>query len=257
MCHRPEGRAPGPPYRAAVRTHGRVEIVSADGSHVPAYGAIPVEPRRGCAVLLPDVRGLHPFYEDLAYRFAEAGFTTLAVDLYGRTARDDMRGDEFAWRDHVDQVRAEQVDADVRAALTYLRSYDRGPAFTVGFCFGGGHSWRLADSTLALAATIGFYGLPHLVTGVPAPDRAPMLMLLAGQDEETPSWAFEELMARLDVANVPYEAHTYAEAPHSFFDRSHDQWADACRDAWQRIFAFTDRHRSRADCSTEPTRRDL
>jgi carboxymethylenebutenolidase len=33
--------------------------------------------------------------------------------------------------------------------------------------------------------------------------------------------------------------HVYAGAPHSFFDRAHDDWAEACEDAWHRILAFT------------------
>ena len=36
-------------------------------------------------VILPDVRGLHPYYEALAVRFAEAGFHAVAFDYFGRT----------------------------------------------------------------------------------------------------------------------------------------------------------------------------
>lgn len=251
MCHLPAGRAPEPPNPGAVREHGPVELVSADGFPVLAYAATPATPGRGRVVLLPDVRGLHPFYMDLACRFAQAGFSTLAVDWYGRTAADRRRGDGFAWRDHVSRVRDDQVDTDVQAALGWLCSGDcgpgdRGPAFTVGFCFGGGHSWRLAGSGLELAGAIGFYGLPHLVTGPRAADPAPTLLLLAGRDDETPGPAFQELTSRADATGAPYEMHTYPDAPHSFFDRTSDQWADVCRDAWLRLLGFTDRYRNMA-----------
>jgi dienelactone hydrolase len=47
------------------------------------------------AVILPDVRGLHPFYEELTLRFSEAGVAALAIDYYGRTAGMGARGDDF------------------------------------------------------------------------------------------------------------------------------------------------------------------
>jgi Rieske 2Fe-2S family protein len=241
MCHPPGGRAPAPPARAEIAEHGPVGLVSADGSPVPAYRALPARPGRGRVVLLPDVRGLHSFYRDLACRFAEAGFSTLAIDLYGRTAGHADRDADFPWRDHVGRVLPEQVDADVQAALDHLAAVDPGPAFTVGFCFGGGHSWRLAGTALGLAGAIGFYGLPHLVTGTPGPDSAPVLLLLAGRDDETPPAAYRELVDRLDGAGAPHEVHTYPDAPHSFFDRTAEQWADTCRDAWDRLLDFTDR----------------
>jgi carboxymethylenebutenolidase len=35
---------------------------------------------------------------------------------------------------------------------------------------------------------------------------------------------------------------TYEGAPHSFFDRKQDQFAEASEDAWRRSLAFIDRH---------------
>ena len=36
-------------------------------------------------VILPDVRGLYRFYEELALRFAERGIAAVAFDYFGRT----------------------------------------------------------------------------------------------------------------------------------------------------------------------------
>ena len=44
-------------------------------------------------VILPDVRGLHPYYEELALRFAEHGVDALAIDYFGRTGRASSRGE--------------------------------------------------------------------------------------------------------------------------------------------------------------------
>jgi len=41
---------------------------------------------------------------------------------------------------------------------------------------------------------------------------------------------------------VPHEIVTYDGAPHSFFDRKQEEFADASEDAWRRVLEFTERH---------------
>jgi carboxymethylenebutenolidase len=241
MCHSTDSRAPGPPEPGEVAEHGPLELESADGTRFSAYRAVPAERRRGNVVLLPDVRGLHPFYEDLAQRFAEAGYQTVAIDYFGRTAGTGARGDDFQFRPHVDQVQAENVTADVAAAVAYLREQHEAPTFTVGFCFGGSQSWRQSAADLGLAGCIGFYGRIERFADVIERMRVPLLLLVAGADAATPVEDYHKLAERFDGLGTPYEMHVYDGAPHSFFDRSFAEWQDACADAWRRILAFTDR----------------
>jgi carboxymethylenebutenolidase len=67
-------------------------------------------------------------------------------------------------------------------------------------------------------------------------------MLLAGADKSIAPESFDDLIAGLTARGVDVERHVYAGAPHSFFDRSFADHADACADAWTRILDFTDRH---------------
>ena len=53
---------------------------------------------------MPDVRGLHTFYKELAERFAEAGLHAIAIDYFGRTAGLTGRDEEFPFREHVEQT---------------------------------------------------------------------------------------------------------------------------------------------------------
>jgi carboxymethylenebutenolidase len=71
--------------------------------------------------------------------------------------------------------------------------------------------------------------------------KAPLLMLIAGADF-TPQEAFQVFDKELTAGNVSHEMHTYEGAPHSFFDRSFEQWKDACDDAWRRMLAFVKKH---------------
>jgi carboxymethylenebutenolidase len=239
MCHDDDSRPPSPPRVGPVADSGPLTLTAADGTVVRAYRAVPGAPVGRNVVILPDVRGLHPYYEALAVRFAEAGFHALAFDYFGRTAADQPRDDSFEYRPHVEALTPEQVASDASAATAALLAEHDAPTYSLGFCFGGSMSWRLAASDLDLAGCMGFYGMPKRVADVEGDLHRPMLLLVAGADAATPVEEFRDFDARLHDADVPHEMHVYDGAPHSFFDRGYAQWQDACADAWRRILSFT------------------
>ncbi|MCP2164908.1 dienelactone hydrolase family protein [Goodfellowiella coeruleoviolacea] len=242
MCHSTDSRPPAPPNPGEVAEHGRLELTAADGNRFAAHHAVPATPNGRSVVILPDIRGLHPYYEDLTQRFAEAGFHAVALDYFGRTAGIGARDDSFDWQAHIGQVTPDQVRTDVAAAVDWLREHGAGAVFTVGFCFGGSQSWRLSASDLDLAGVIGFYGKPELVDDVVDDFGKPLLLLIAGADVATPQAEFRQLADRLSAAGKDFAMHVYDGAPHSFFDRSFGDWRDACADAWRRILDFTGHH---------------
>ena len=75
--------------------------------------------------MLPDIRGLHPYYVALAERFAETGAAAVAIDWFGRTAGVcDGRApgrEDFDWQAHIPQTTEAAIDADITAAIGYLR----------------------------------------------------------------------------------------------------------------------------------------
>ncbi len=241
MCHDTDSRPPAAPAHGGVAEHGPLTLTSADGTAFAAYHAVPDRPNGRNVVILPDIRGLHAYYEALTLRFAEAGFHAVAIDYFGRTAPDNARGDDFDFRAHLPSVKPGQIRDDVAAAVAHLRQAHPAPVYTVGFCMGGSHSWRMAAADLGLAGVIGFYGRPQLVRDVLGDIAAPMLVLIAGADAATPVDQARAFVADLVAAGKDVQAHVYEGAPHSFFDRASGQWQDACADAWQRIIAFTGR----------------
>jgi carboxymethylenebutenolidase len=200
-------------------------------------------------VVLPDVRGLFKFYEELALRFAEQGINSVAIDYFGRTAGVSKRDAEFDFMPHVRQTTQPGIAADTRAAVEYLRSPAGGSCrsvFTVGFCFGGSNSWNQAAEKHGLAGAIGFYGRPGpgFADGAPGPAAkakdmaAPILALMGGADQGIPLSDVEMLRQALDGAGVKNDIVVYPGAPHSFFDRAFDQFKKECDDAWTRCLAF-------------------
>lgn len=246
MCHDHDSRPPAPPRSGDVAERGVLTLTSADGTAVAAAYAAPAEPRRAGVVLLPDVRGLHPYYVALADQFAQAGLPTVAIDWFGRTAgvpEQGFRDAGFEYRPHVEAATAEGMEADVAAGVAYLRERAGAdlPVVTVGFCLGGSVSWRLAGGDLDVAGCVGFYGRPSVVGDAATRAHRPTVMLIAGADAATPVADQLALADTMRAAGADVDAVVYDGAPHSFFDRAYGEWAEACRDAWEHVLALTDR----------------
>ena len=248
MCFDLDSRPPVAPIAGAAVTHETLTLSSADGTPFIAFAATPDEPATTGVLILPDVRGLYAFYEELALRFAERGMHAVAIDYFGRTAGAAERGEDFAFREHVDQTTPEGIRDDVGAAIAHLREQGPQTIFTVGFCFGGRHSWLAAADGHGIAGAVGFYGMPGERGGRPGPIQrageigAPILALMAGADQAIGLDQVAALDAALSEAGVEHEVVTYDGAPHSFFDRKQDEYASASEDAWQRTLAFVEQH---------------
>ena len=83
MCHDHDSRPPAPPRTGDVRERGVLTLTAADGNEFSAAFAAPAEVPRVGVVILPDVRGLHPYYVALAERFAETGAAAVEPRLDG------------------------------------------------------------------------------------------------------------------------------------------------------------------------------
>ena len=251
MCYEPGARPPLPPIAGAakeVRTQD-VILVSDDGTAFAGHGATHNTRGGPGIVILPDVRGLHGFYVALARRFAEAGVHAIAFDYFGRTAGAESRGQGFEYMPHVKQTRPDTVASDVAASVAYVRSEAGGgatSAFTVGFCFGGRESFNQAARGHGLAGVIGFYGRPaprdesdEVAPSLLAPRyECPVLGLFAGADQNITREMVSAFEHALTDAKVPNEIVVYDGAPHSFFDRTSDQYREASQDAWRRMLEF-------------------
>jgi carboxymethylenebutenolidase len=249
MCFDQDARPPLPPIRGGALDARSLSLTSRDGTQVLAYAARAETPSGAGIVVIPDVRGLHPYYEELVLRLAEAGVDAVALDLYGRTAPSARRGDGFEHEPHVLQLRTESVNEDVATAVEHLRSADEGAPerlYSIGFCLGGRISLLQAAAGLGLDGVIALYGWPvgpHRST-LPAPaDEAPrfacpVLSLYGGADAGIPEDARDAFDRALEAANVEHRSVVYDEAPHSFFDRKATEFADASAAAWEEILRF-------------------
>jgi carboxymethylenebutenolidase len=254
MCFEPSVRPPLPPIARGANAISTEDLIlqAADGNRFNAFGAATTDPDAPRMVILPDVRGLHPFYRDLAVRFAEAGAHATAMDYFGRTAGIEERGEDFDFMYHRSRTTPDTIALDVAAAVAHIRSPTGGGAervFTVGFCFGGRNSFNQAARGHGLAGVIGFYGVPQPTeTGdanapiLLARDyECPVLGLFGGADRAISRDDVDRFREALDEAGVSNELVVFEGAPHSFFDRTFDQHREASEEAWRRMLAFVAR----------------
>jgi carboxymethylenebutenolidase len=258
MCVPHDAHPPIPAIAGAAVDSEDLVLQAADGTKFAAFAARAEKPNGVGVVVLPDVRGLFTFYEELGLRFAEQGMNAVTIDYFGRTAGVSKRNDpSWNFMEHVLKTHPDTVAQDTAAAVAYLRSPACGNCtsiFTVGFCFGGSNSWNQSAAGHNLAGAIGFYGHPsRVIQQLVAPNdpitfpttiervpqmTAPILGLQAGADQMITQADTDAFKAALDKAGVPNEFKTYEGAPHSFFDRSYEEHKEASADAWERILAF-------------------
>lgn len=250
MCVDDDSYPPIPPIFGGATDTRDLTLTSADGTKFMAYGARATNPTGAGMIVIPDVRGLHPFYKALATRFAEAGVDAVAIDFFARTAPSEDRSDKFDFMSQVPLTKPETLQQDIAAAAAYLRGKEGGAVkslYSMGFCFGGALSYLQAASDLNYSGVIGFYGWP---LGLKRwPDRpkpidavsrykCPVLSVFGGADEGIPPADVEAFDKACKGAGVRHDATVYPGAPHSFFDRKETEFADASADAWRRVRQF-------------------
>jgi len=250
MCVDNDSRPPITPIAGGAAGGKDLTLTASDGTRLMAYAARAARPTGAGMVVIPDVRGLHIYYKELADRFAEVGVDAVAIDFFARTATTQDRSDKFDFMSEVPKTTPQGLQADIAAGAAYLRGKDGGQVrslFSVGFCFGGALAYLQAASGLGYAGVIGFYGWPLGLKRWPDRPRpidaaarytCPVQSIFGGADEGIPPDAVSEFDGALKKANVKHDMKVYPGAPHSFFDRKFTEFAEASADAWTRVQAF-------------------
>jgi carboxymethylenebutenolidase len=247
MCFDTEALPPDPARTGLGAGTERTVLTADDGNRCAATIARTTANDPAGVVIVPDVRGLHPYYERLAEHLADAGLHAVAIDPYGRTGGPEHRDETFEYRPHRERATDEGLRADVCAGVAEAGDAGATRVLTMGFCFGGRASLMQASQD-AVDGAVAFYASPaaELTAGSPLDEararlvRVPILGLYGGADDGIPQEDLDAYAAALDAAGIEHRIVIYPGAPHSFFDRRMREHAEACRDAWARVLGFAD-----------------
>src|SRR5262245_63083849 len=101
MCVDNDSRPPIRPIAGGSAGSRDFRLASTDGTRFMAHAARASRPTGAGMVVIPDVRGLHPYYKEFADRFAEVGVDAVAIDFFPRPAPSDDRGETVDFMSHV------------------------------------------------------------------------------------------------------------------------------------------------------------
>jgi len=188
-------------------------------------------------LVIHENRGLNPYIEDVARRFAVANFVAFAPD--GLTSVGGYPGDDEKGAVKFREVDGPKMVEDFVASAGWLKARPdcTGKIGVVGFCFGGGIANTLAVRIPDLGAATAFYGRQPSAEDT-AKIKAPLMLHYAGNDQGVNAgWpAFE---AALKANSKKYEAFVYEGTQHGFHNDTTPRYDDAAAKlAWQRTLDF-------------------
>ena len=212
--------------------HGRMRGYYAAPAN--AKGKLPA------VLVIHENRGLNPYIEDVARRFATANFVAFAPDaltpLGGYPGNEDEARKLFASQD------AKKREEDLYQAAQFLKQRpEAGKIGVVGFCFGGYISNYLATRMPDLAAAVPYYGRQVPASEVPK-IKAPLMLQFASDDENVnKTWPAYE--AALKEHGIRYTAHVYPNTLHGFHNDTTPRYDEAAAKlSWQRTLDFFNQH---------------
>jgi len=231
------------PEGAAGLTTATVRF-AADGTDISGYLARPEGSEAGPAVLVcHENRGLTPHIQDVARRFAKAGYAALALDLLSReggTAGLDIDAVSGA----LTRAGAQRHVGDFAAAFDYLQAQDfvdTGRIAMNGYCFGGGITWQAAVELPGLKATAAFYGPAPDLNKVPA-IKAAAFGVYAELDQRI-TGQMPALRDALDATTVTHQLTVYPGVDHAFHNDTSDRYNETqATAAWNDTLAWFGQH---------------
>lgn len=242
----PQAATPAPqPPPAPQNLRGKTVEYKSGDLVIPAYLSMPLARRvaPGSVLVIHEVFGLNDHIKSIADRVSQAGYVALAPDFFVRAPEPPPKdaSDVGALRKAASSIPPEAAVKDMQAGLEYLRGVGGArPRFaSVGFCMGGGFSYRLAASGAKdLAGAVIFYGrmTPELVPQI----SVPLLGHFGEQDTGIPPATVKEIEGALKKAGKKVDFKIYEGAGHGFYNdtRAAAYNAAAAADAWQRTLNF-------------------
>ena len=212
-----------------------------NGGTAEGYLAKPDRPGPG-VVVIQEWWGLVPHIQDVADRFAEAGFFALAPDLYhGKQTKSPDEAGKLMMSLRIDETAKDLAGAIDRLAAEKGLTSTR--VATIGFCMGGALSLYAACANPEVGACAVYYGGHPNVKPNLASLKAPVLGIFAGKDTFVSPAVVAQLDQQLAALGKRHEFHTYPNAQHAFFNDARPEVFDpqAAKDAWDKTVAFFQR----------------
>jgi carboxymethylenebutenolidase len=191
-------------------------------------------------IVIHENRGLTDHIQDVTRRAAKEGFVALAVDLLSRNGGTDKVPDVAQASGILGQAKPEDYVADLSSGVKFVQTQaevKKDKIGAIGFCFGGGYTWRLAVMNKEIKSATPFYGPAPPLDQVPNTNAA-ILGIYAGNDQRINA-TMGPLEDALKKAGKTYEMKTYPNVNHAFHNDTGASWDEkAATEAWKDAMAW-------------------
>jgi carboxymethylenebutenolidase len=222
-----------------------VELSVADGSAMRAWFSRPAKEETGAGLMVfQEAFGVNAHIRSVADRFANAGYTVIAPELYHRSAP----GFEGKYEDSAPsialarQLTTEGLENDVRATHEFLRERVGDQIACVGYCMGGRVSF-LANTTVPVRAAVSYYGGIADVVSRAADCSAPALFFWGEKDKHITSEHRQTIAEGMHASKHPSVQVTFSDADHGFFcDQRPSYNPAAAKLSWNLTLSFFEQY---------------
>ncbi len=211
-----------------------------EGATLQAYLARPKDEGAAPVILVcHENRGLTEHIKDVARRLAKAGYVALAVDLLSRQGGTGaLSPDQVPGA--LGNTPPDQFVQDFLSGWHYLQDQAFAQADRVGmvgFCFGGGVTWRVATHMPELKAAVPFYGPQPPVEDVPNIHAA--VLAIYGELDQRINQGIPAIEEAMQKNNKIFEKVIYPNADHAFHNDTGPRYnREAAQDAWKRTLEW-------------------
>lgn len=235
--------------------HEKVTFES-NAQRVEAFLCRPkTEGKRGSVIVVHEIFGLNSHIQDIACRFAGAGFNSLAINFFTREGKvPDSSAGFQPIMEFVGKIPDTQIVGDVDSAARYLRHRNdsNGKVGIVGFCWGGRVSMLSAETGRSMDAAVAYYGRirtaatanqPASVLDLAAQADAPILGHFGRKDTGIPVADVEALKDALQQHSKTAEFHVHEAAGHAFNNDTRPSYhEESATTAWRRTLEWFDNY---------------
>ncbi len=234
-------RAPG--HRAApdrVTTHGEWVKYARGTDSIRAYVAYPERKSKAPAVIvIHEIFGLTDWEPTVVDRLAKEGFVAIVPDLLSSKHRRSP-ADEDAGRKLIGELEPERITADLDATYAYVNALPgvlKDRVGTIGFCWGGGQSFRYATNNPNLRAVVVCYGPPPDSAAIRR-IKSPVLGIYGEKDERIDA-TLPDVVAQMQSTGKTFTHEVYQGTGHGFLKPGREgSDGPQVERAWTRILQF-------------------
>jgi carboxymethylenebutenolidase len=220
---------------------GRMVDFPSNGRTTQGYLATPAQGKGPGVLVIQEWWGLVGHIKNVCDRFAAAGFSALAPDMYhGKSASEpDEAGKLFM------ALNIAQAEKDLRGATAFLGQHaSTAKIGAVGFCMGGQLALFAGCTNPSIGAVVDFYGIHPNVKPDYSKLSGPVLGLFAEKDGFVNPDVARGVEAAIKKAGKQVEIHIYPGRDHAFFNDTNQAAYDKADadDAWKRTVDHFKKH---------------